>query len=168
MGITLFVVLSMMLRVPVYENYYLCLGYIAMAVYLYSFRTVQGTIVGAFGTILYCLLINGLRGMPGWSLGNIAIGIAIGIPLGITFDFLKKHDIHNNTLAFYVFSACAVMAGTGLGVLIIKSLTECLLYAQPFAVRTASNIYAYVTDVFVLCLSLPFCKYIDKYIKKFV
>lgn len=65
-GIALFVVLSLCLQVPVFENYYLCLGYIAMIVYLYSVGTVSGTIVGVFGTILYCLLINGLRGMYAW------------------------------------------------------------------------------------------------------
>ena len=34
MGIALFVVLSMCLRVPVFENYYLCLGYFVMAIVL--------------------------------------------------------------------------------------------------------------------------------------
>ena len=32
----LFVVLTMCLQVPVFENYYLCLGYVIMAVCLYS------------------------------------------------------------------------------------------------------------------------------------
>lgn len=34
-GIALFVVLSMCLRVPVFENYYLCLGYVVMTVYVW-------------------------------------------------------------------------------------------------------------------------------------
>lgn len=56
LGIALFVALSMCLRVPVFENYYLCLGYVVMAVYCYSYGAVKGTIVGVAGTILYCLL----------------------------------------------------------------------------------------------------------------
>lgn len=66
-GIALFVALSMCLQVPVFENYYLCLGYVVMAVYCYSFGTVSGTIAGTLGVVLYCLVINGLRGMPGWA-----------------------------------------------------------------------------------------------------
>ena len=64
-GIALFVVLSLCLQVPVFENYYLCLGYVVMAVYSYSFGTLSGTVVGFAGVILYCLVISGLRGMPG-------------------------------------------------------------------------------------------------------
>lgn len=60
-GIALFVVLSMCLQVPVFENYYLCLGYAVMAVYCYFFGTLAGTAVGFFGVILYCVVINGLR-----------------------------------------------------------------------------------------------------------
>ena len=71
MGIALFVVLTLCLQVPVFENYYLCLGYVAMAVYCYSVGTAEGTIIGVFGVILYCLLTSGLRGMPGWAAGNV-------------------------------------------------------------------------------------------------
>ena len=77
-GIALFVVLSLCLQVPVFENYYLCLGYVVMAVYCYSFGTGAGTVVGFFGVILYCVVISGLRGMPGWALGNLVIGLALG------------------------------------------------------------------------------------------
>ena len=78
-GIAMFVVLSLCLQVPVFENYYLCLGYVVMAVYCCSFGTLSGTVVGFFGVVLYCVVISGLRGMPGWSLGNIIIGIGLGL-----------------------------------------------------------------------------------------
>ena len=39
-GIALFTVLTLCLQVPVFQNYYLCLGYVAMAAYCY--------ILGAF------------------------------------------------------------------------------------------------------------------------
>ena len=77
-GIAMFVVLSLCLQVPVFENYYLCLGYVVMAVYCCSFGTLSGTVIGFFGVVLYCVVISGLRGMPGWSLGNIVIGIGLG------------------------------------------------------------------------------------------
>ena len=77
-GVALFIALSMCLQVPVFENYYLCLGYVVMAVYTYFFGIKSGAIVGILGTILYCFIINGLRGMPGWAVGNIVIAICLG------------------------------------------------------------------------------------------
>ena len=85
-GTALFVAVTLCLQVPVFENYYLCLGYIVMAVYCYSVDTLSGTIVGCLGTFLYCLLISGMRGMPGWVIGNLVIGVVIGI----TFKKTKK------------------------------------------------------------------------------
>ena len=78
-GIALFAALSLCLQVPVFENYYLCLGYAVMAVYCWSFGAVSGAVVGTLGVVLYCLLISGLRGMPGWALGNAVIGILLGL-----------------------------------------------------------------------------------------
>ena len=158
-GIALFVVLSLCLQVPVFENYYLCLGYVAMAVYCYSFGTLSGTIVGVFGVILYCLLISGLRGMPGWALGNIVIGIA----LGTVFRVTRKCKRQWVKWALY---GAAVIASTALGILIVKSLTESLLYSQPMAVRIGKNIYAFVADAVMLLVSLPICALLHGYAKK--
>ena len=55
-GIALFVTLSMCLRVPVFENYYLCLGYIVMTVYIWCFNWYEGAIIGFLGVILYCII----------------------------------------------------------------------------------------------------------------
>ena len=85
-GIALFVCLSMCLRIPIFNNFYLCLGYVVMTIYLYSIGIISGTLVGILGTILYCFLINGLRGMPGWVFGNLIIGII----LGLWFKFIRK------------------------------------------------------------------------------
>lgn len=158
-GIALFVALSMCLQVPVFENYYLCLGYVVMAVYCYSFGTVSGTVVGTLGVVLYCLLINGLRGMPGWALGNVAIGICIGLA------FRAAKQMKNRILAT-VLCVSAIVAGTALGILGIKSITESILYAQPFVVRAGKNIYAFVADVVVLIVSLPICMTLDKTARK--
>ena len=75
LGIALFVVLTLCLQVPVFENYYLCLGYIVMAVYLYFVGGGSGILVGTMGVIIYCVITGGMRGMPGWALGNAVIGL---------------------------------------------------------------------------------------------
>ena len=153
-GVALFVVLALCVQVPVFQNYYLCLGYVAMAVYCYSFGAVSGTVVGALGVVLYCLLTGGLRGMPGWALGNVVIGVG----LGLTFKATKNLKAKGSQYALWVG---AVILFTALGILGVKSLIDSLIKAQPFLVRAAMNLYAFVADAVVLTLSLPLCPLLD-------
>ena len=158
-GIALFVVLSLCLQVPVFENYYLCLGYVAMAVWCFSFGTVPGTIVGVLGTVLYCVVISGLRGMPGWALGNIVIGLALGL------TFHRTENLKNSRLRAVLYGA-AVIGSVTIGILGVKSLTESLLYGQPLLLRIGKNFYAWAADIFVLLVSLPLCVKLDPLIRK--
>ena len=158
-GIALFVVLSLCLQVPVFENYYLCLGYVVMAVYLYSFGTLSGTVVGFFGVILYCVVISGMRGMPGWALGNVVIGVA----LGLTF---RSTERLSSTALRALICCVVIVAACALGILAVKSEVEHLLYAQPFLVRCAKNTSAFVADSVMLILSLPICRILHPYAGK--
>lgn len=130
-----------------------------MAVYCYSFGTLSGTVVGCFGVILYCLVISGMRGMPGWSLGNIVIGLA----MGLTFAKTRNMKSHAAQLAI---ECVVIVAATAIGILVVKSVTECLLYSQPFLVRAAKNMSAFVADAVMLVISLPICRIIDPQAKK--
>ena len=159
MGIALFVALSMCLRVPVFQNYYLCLGYIIMTVYCYSFGIIDGTLVGALGTILYCVLIGGINGLPGWTLGNILIGIV----LGSIFKITKK--IKNGFLEILLLTIVTILV-TAIGILGIKSIVDSLLFAEPFLFRVTRNMSAFIADAFMIVASLPICKLIDKKNKK--
>ena len=158
-GLALFVVLSLCLQVPVFENYYLCLGYVVMAVFCYSFGTLSGTVIGFFGVILYCVVINGLRGMPGWALGNIVIGAALGL-------IFKATKPMKSTALRILAESTVIAAATALGILVVKSGTECLLYAQPFLIRVAKNMSAFIADCVVLVISLPICRIVDRYAEK--
>lgn len=155
----LFVVLTMCVQTPIFENYYLCLGYVVMAVCLYSVDTFSGTFVGTAGVILYCLLTSGLRGMPGWALGNLVIGIMVGLTFKLTRSM-------NKSWMRAIVNFISIAVATTIGILIIKSFTECLLYAQPMLLRMSKNIFALIADVVVLECSLPICIFMDKYIKK--
>ena len=158
-GIALFVVLSLCLQVPVFENYYLCLGYVAMAVYCYSFGTLSGTVVGFFCVFLYCVVISGLRGMPGWALGNIVIGIA----LGQAFRYTRSMK---SAVLQTVIHCVVIIAATALGILVVKSETESLLYMQPFLIRVGKNTSAFIADAVMLIASLPICRVLDQPAKK--
>ena len=159
MGIALFAALTMCLQVPVFENYYLCLGYVVMAVYCYSLGPVSGAVVGSMGVVVYCLLTSGLRGMPGWALGNLAIGLIIGNVFRAT---KKTGGALSRAVELF-----AVAAATAIGILVVKSGVECLLYAQPMVFRMMKNGYAFVADVVLLAVSLPVCVRLDGYMSKF-
>ena len=158
-GIALFTVLSLCLQVPVFENYYLCLGYTVMAVYCYSFGTLSGTAVGFFGVIAYCVVISGLRGMPGWSLGNIVIGLALG-------ECYKRTRALRSGVLRETIRAVVIVASTALGILAVKSLTESALYMQPFLVRVGKNTSAFVADAAVLLFAEPLCLALDRPARK--
>lgn len=159
MGCALFAVLSLCLQVPVFENYYLCLGYTVMMVYCFYFGTFSSVAVGTLGVIVYCLLISGLRGMPGWAAGNVAIGLIVSLACKATSGM-------KNAWLRRILLICAVTVSCAVGILGIKSLVETVLYAQPFLLRAAKNVYAFVADVIVLTLSLPVCEALGGVIRK--
>lgn len=160
-GIALFVVLSMCLRVPLFENYYICLGYVVMTVYLYTVGVTSGTLVGALGTFIYCLLINGLRGMPGWILGNVVIGLSLGVCIKATAKMKDK-------ITRLLFLEIVAITSTALGILYCKSLLESALYSQPILVRVTTNSYAFIADSLTIMASLLLCPLLHKHINKYI
>ncbi len=159
-GIALFVALSMCLRVPIFENYYLCLGYVVMTVYIWCFKWYEGTIIGFLGVILYCIIGGlGFNGMPGWSVGNIAIGLIMGISL----KYIQK--IKNKLLQIIIMAVCAIIASF-IGIEIIKSFIDSFVVSQPFVVRFTKNTTSFISDAFVIVVSLPICVLVEKQAKK--
>ena len=159
MGTALFVVLSLCLQVPVFENYYLCLGYVVMMVFCYYFGPFSSVIVSTLGVILYCLLISGLRGMPGWVAGNVVLALFISFACKGTAG-LKRRWIRSLILLGVIVIATAV------AILGIKSLVEMILYAQPFFFRVAKNVYAFIADIVVMAVSIPVCEKLETIINK--
>ena len=157
MGIALFVAISMCLRVPVYDNFYVCLGYVIMTVYMYLFTPLDGIVVGCFGTAIYCLLIGGTRGMPGWVLANIVIGINVGLVLQMI-----KHGVFQNKLIKYLAIATVTVLAVGIGIFGVKSILESIIYAQPVIARMVTNTPAFVTDTIVIIFSVPFCEILER------
>jgi uncharacterized membrane protein len=159
MGVALYVALSLCIQFPVFENYYLCLGYIAMAVYCYFFGPVAGMTVGGLGVIIYCLLTNGLRGMPGWAIGNLVIGLMMGLTCKAVKRIKFKAIQH-------VIIAIVVVISTAFAMLVVKSAVECFLYAQPMIARIAKNTYAFIADAIILVGTFPLCIILEPVIYK--
>lgn len=155
-GIALFVALSMCLRVPVFENYYLCLGYIVMMIYLWCFKWYEGALIGFLGVILYCIIGGlGFNGMPGWALGNIIIGLIIGL----TLPQIKQLD---NKIIQTILLVITIILATFIGIELVKSIIDSFIVGQPIIVRIAKNTTSFIADAFVLIMSLPICKLVEK------
>lgn len=155
----LFVALSMCLRVPVFDNFYLCLGYIAMYMAMSLYGITGGLVVGTLGTTIYCLLISGLRGMPGWIIGNVAISVLVGLWMTMTRDLPHK-------MKWTIGTVGVITAATAIGILGFKSLTEVILYAQPMWLRITTNLSAFIADVIVLSISVPIYHVLEPNIPK--
>lgn len=169
MGVALFTVLSLMLQVPVYQNYYVSLGYFVMAVWLYSFGVIDGTITGTLGVVLYCVITGGMRGMPGWTLGNFFIGLEIGCMFMGTKHLYEQYKEKNDKVGIAILSmiqSVFIIISVIIGILIVKSFTEVVLYAQPMLVRMATNTAATIADAITLILALPVAIFMDSILKK--
>ena len=90
MGIAMFVVLSYCIQVPVFENYYLCLGYVAMTVFCYYYGPISGMTVGGFGVVfclfgvLLCFWVLGL----GCCVGGVFFCFVWGVVWGVVVGFV--------------------------------------------------------------------------------
>lgn len=155
LGIALFVVASLLLQVPFFQNYYLCLGYIVMAVYTYFFGSLCGCLIGAIGTLLYCLIISHMNGVIGWMLGNVLIVMM----LSAVFRMTEK--MRSQTVKVIIWAIVMILA-TLLGIVGVKSLTETLLFKVPIVTRMAKNVYAFVGDAVTLVISIPVILLVEK------
>ena len=65
-----------------------------------------------------------------------------------------------------VLQVLVILTATAIGILGVKSITETLLYGQPFLLRVAKNSYAFIADAVVLTLSIPLCATLDPIAQK--
>lgn len=164
-GITLFVVLSLCLQVPIFQNYYLCLGYLVMMTWLINVGTASGTLVAVLGTVLYCVIIGGLRGLPGWATGNVFIGIIVGCYLN---NLRPKFDrkAGKPIIIAPITDIIVMTLASAIGILLIKSFVEMVLYSQPMLVRMATNMTAFIADCATLYIGLPIAFAVKRNIKR--
>jgi uncharacterized membrane protein len=133
MGIALYFVLGMAVKIPLIGHIQTDLGYIAFGCFLYILGPIA-CIVGVVGCLLESLLVSGWVPI-GWMLGQLFIGLLCGI-------VYKKHMKHQG-LVNLVVTILAVFIGVGL----IKTVVECGLYSIPFPVKFAKNMIATVADI---------------------
>ena len=138
MGIALYVVLSMTVKIPLINQIKTDFGYLAFGAFVNLFG-VEGTIVGVLG----CIIANSFVGSafpPGWVLGQIFIGVFCGL-------LLKKTD---KMWLKSVITVVAVFIGIG----VIKTAVEVWLFQIPFKVKVIRNLIAFVADAIPMVIGV--------------
>lgn len=124
-GIALYVVVSMLLKIPFIGHISLDLGYIVLAFWCMMFGPVSAALVGCGGAFLVSLIAFG------WPLGNLLIGAVCAM--------VYKPDKPIRNLAITVLMVFV-------GVLGIKTAVECPLYGIPILVKIPKNLVAAIAD----------------------
>ena len=152
MGIALYVVLSLTVKIPLINQIKTDFGYLVFGSYLEVFA-MEGTIVGAIGCVIGNLLTGGSFPI-GWLAGQIFIGVFCGYLFQKTDRLILKMGI------------CILAVFIGIGV--IKTLIEVALFQIPFWAKVLRNMIAFVADALTMCIGIYLAdkinirKYIDK------
>ena len=149
MGIALYVVLSYTVKIPLINQIRTDFGYLVFGVFLCIYG-VEGTIVGVLGCIISNLLYSGTFPI-GWAMGQLFIGLVCG-------SLFKKTE-HT---ALRVLIACvAVFIGIG----VIKTLVESLLFNLPLAAKFIRGLVASVADAVPFVAGIILSKKVQKALK---
>ena len=146
MMVAMYVVLSMVAKIPVIAHISLDLGYIVLAVTCYHMGCIPGMIVGGVGCVMVSMLVSGWF-PPGWMLGNIAIGAICGK--------VYQRGYRQNGM---VINCLITVVAVAIGILCIKTVIECYLYGIPIMVKVPKNAVAFIMDTAVMCIGLIFAR----------
>ena len=150
-GIALYFVLGMAVKIPLISHIQTDLGYITFGVFLYLLGPVA-CVVGVVGCLFESLLVSGWIPV-GWMIGQLVIGIICGI----SYKKIKSLSIN------IIITVVAVFLGVG----IIKTGIECVLYTIPLLVKFPKNAIAFIADTIPMIIGLLIAwKYGNKIIVK--
>lgn len=149
MGIALYVVLSYTVKIPLINQIRTDFGYLVFGVFLCIYG-VEGTIVGVLGCIISNLLYSGTFPI-GWAMGQLFIGLVCG-------SLFKKTE---NTALRVLIACVAVFIGIG----VIKTLVESLLFNLPLAAKFIRGLVASVADAIPFVAGIILSKKVQKALK---
>ena len=136
MGTALYVVLGFVAKIPLISHIQMDFGYVAFGYFLYVLGW-PAYIVGVAGCMIESLIFSGWIPI-GWMLGQLFIGVVCGI-------IYKKTNITFIHVYTTIFSVC-------IGISIIKTVVECILFNISFVVKFPKNFIAFVADVIPMLL----------------
>ena len=138
-----YVVLSVLIKIPVAGHITLDMGYIALMVAIVCLGPVPAMEVGAIGAALESLM-TAQRGIsPGWILMNAIIGLLCGYAL---------QKVKSDSGKQFILAAIFSVFGAALLGIAVKTAVDCLLYSLPLAPKIVTGLIAWVLDSLVMLL----------------
>ena len=138
MGIALYVVLSLTIKIPLINHIKTDFGYVVFGAFLNLFGA-EATIVGVAGCILSNMLTGGSFPI-GWIIGQLFIGISCGL-------FFKKTDKMWLKILFAVFSVF-------IGIAVIKTAVEVIFFNLALEAKIVRSLVAFVADAIPMVIGL--------------
>ena len=137
-SIALYVVLGMLVKIPLIGHIGTDLGYIIFGFACFAFGW-PAAIVGIIGCMFESLLVSGWIPI-GWMVGQTIIGLMCG--------YFYRHS--KNKVVHIFITIIAIFIGVG----IVKTGIECVLYQIPVLVKLPKNIIAFVADTIPMLIGL--------------
>lgn len=141
MGIALYAVLSMTVKIPLIGHIAVDLGYIVLGVYAYCFGVIPGMVVGCCGAAIISTLTGWFA--PGWALGNLLVGLICGV----FFD-------RSGTRMALLKNILITWGAVALGIMGIKTVVDCVLYQSPWQLKLLKDTVATVVDSLAMCFGV--------------
>lgn len=161
MGIALYVVLSMVIKIPLFGHTSLDLGYIAFAVYCYYFGML-GAVVGTVGCCFVSMLSSGWFPIE-WMAGQVVIGLIVGY-----FCYKYRRNHYNILYHDYVSiwrDYFIIILSVFLGIAVIKTGVAYFMYHMALGPKIIKGLITAGMDAFVMCFGYWFTiKVLDDHI----
>lgn len=137
------VVLFSLIRIPLFGNIKLDLSYIVLTVAIVKCKMSGAIFVGGVGALIESMLygVNGLS--FSWIIANIIIAI-----IGKIFYELSIKQNKKFIFILGLFIGCLI------GLLIIKTLIECLLFEIPLLLKMSTNAVAFISDFICMLIGV--------------
>lgn len=156
-GIALYVVLGMMIKIPLIGHIQTDFGYVAYGTFLSLFG-LPAIIVGVAGCIIESLVFSGWIPI-GWAVGQLVIGLMCGL----AFKWIA--DISNPFIKYLLY-VITVLVSVFIGIAFIKTVIECNLYAIPFQIKYVKNFIAAIADMPPIFIGVVVAEIIKKRVRK--
>ena len=137
------VVLFSLIRIPLFGNIKLDLSYIVLTVAIVKCKMSGAIFVGGVGALIESMLygVNGLS--FSWIIANIIIAI-----IGKIFYELSIKQNKKFIFILGIFIGCLI------GLLIVKTLIECLLFEIPLLLKMSTNAVAFISDFICMLIGV--------------
>ncbi len=139
MLVSLGIVLSAFLQFRLIGDIKIDLSYIVIVVICYLYGGIVGGISAGLIAGLESLLLSNYGFSISWTSANVIIGLITGL--------IVSHNSIRRKVLKHILNISVMTISCAIGLLLVKTIIECNLYAIPFEVKIVKNAVAFGADL---------------------